>query len=82
MLLQVCDIARQWIAKLIVHLFPLPGSQTVRVLTAYAVAGAGGLVVERGAGGDAVYLAALFDVHKRLVPDGGARWAARSSEQH
>lgn len=75
--LQVRDIARQRIAEVIRALFPDLDDRAVEVLTAYAVAGADGLFVQREINGGTVDLVAMFELHGRLVYDAAARMAAK-----
>jgi AcrR family transcriptional regulator len=76
--LQVRDVARQKIAKVIETLMPGLDESAVRALTTYAIAGADGLFVQREISGDAVDLVAMFELHARLVYEAATRMAAGS----
>jgi AcrR family transcriptional regulator len=74
--LQVRDIAGQKITEVIRTLFPDIDDGCAGALTTYAVAGADGLFVQREINGDSVDLAAMFELHARLVHDAAARMAS------
>ncbi|MFJ8629275.1 TetR/AcrR family transcriptional regulator [Streptomyces sp. NPDC093568] len=76
--LDVRDIARRRIADMFRTLFPSLDEDVVRTLTTYAMAGADGLFVHREIAGDGVDLAAMFELHVRLVYEAAVRAAARS----
>ncbi|MFH9657546.1 TetR family transcriptional regulator [Streptomyces sp. NPDC017248] len=76
--LEVRDIARQKIGEVVRFLLPDLADDAVHLLTAYAVAGADGLFVQREINGDDVDLVALFELHARLVYAEAERLAARS----
>ncbi|MFD7417567.1 TetR/AcrR family transcriptional regulator [Kitasatospora purpeofusca] len=76
--LQVRDIAGAKIVEMAQVLVPDLDEESVRLLTAYAVAGADGLFVQREIHGDAVDLVALFELHAQLVYEAATRMAARS----
>jgi AcrR family transcriptional regulator len=76
--LQVRDVARQKIAKVIETLMPGLDESAVRALTTYAIAGADGLFVQREISGDAIDLVAMFELHARLVYEAATRMAAGS----
>ncbi|WP_328869567.1 TetR/AcrR family transcriptional regulator [Streptomyces sp. NBC_00287] len=76
--LQVRAIAAQRVAAIIKTLTPDLDEDAVHTLTAYAVAGADGLFVHREIHGDSVDLAAMFELHVRLVHDAALGMAARS----
>lgn len=78
--LQVRDIAGAKIVEMAQALVPDLDEESARMLTAYAVAGADGLFVQREIHGDAVDLVAMFQLHAQLVYEAAVRMAARSQE--
>ncbi|HTJ72112.1 MAG TPA: TetR/AcrR family transcriptional regulator [Actinospica sp.] len=75
--LEVREIARQRIAEVMATLFPALPAAAVQTLTAYAVAGADGLFVQREVAGDGVDLVAMFELHAQLIYDAAVRLEAR-----
>ena len=75
--LQVRDVTRQKITEVIEALVPDLHEDDVRTLSAYAVAGADGLFIQREITGDGVDLVALFTLHAQLVYEAAVRMAAR-----
>ncbi|MFB7908725.1 TetR family transcriptional regulator [Kitasatospora sp. NPDC056076] len=78
--LQVREIAGAKIAEMARELVPDLDEESVRLLTAYAVAGADGLFVQREINGDGVDLVAMFELHARLVYEAATRMAAAKEE--
>ncbi|WP_097991832.1 TetR family transcriptional regulator [Streptomyces sp. f51] len=75
--LHVRDIASAKIAEMAETLVPGLDKEAVRILTAYAVAGADGLFVQREINGDALDLVAMFELHAQLVFEAATRMATR-----
>ena len=71
--LETRHIARRKIEEVAAELFPDLSDASVRTLATYAVAGADGLFVHREIHGETVDLAALFDLHARLVFEAATR---------
>ncbi|MEU9456855.1 helix-turn-helix domain-containing protein [Streptomyces sp. NPDC048277] len=80
--LRIRATAAQRIAEMIAALFPALGEDAVRSLTVYAMAGADGLFVQRQIHGGTVDLAAMFELHARLLHDAAARMAQEGDERH
>ncbi|MEU6845609.1 TetR/AcrR family transcriptional regulator [Streptomyces sp. NPDC046716] len=78
--LQVRDIAGAKIVEMARTLVPTLDEESVRLLTAYAIAGADGLFVQREIHGDAVDLVAMFELHAELVYAAAVRMAAKGEE--
>ncbi len=78
--LQVREIAGARIAQVIEELFPALDAAAVHTLTTYAVAGADGLFVQREIGGNSVDLAAMFELHARLLFDAATAMNAERTQ--
>jgi AcrR family transcriptional regulator len=76
--LQVRAEAYQQLADKFREFMPGLSDGDVRLLATYAMAGADGLFIAKEIGGDAVDLAALFELHGRTIYDLARRLAASS----
>ncbi|MEU8404957.1 TetR/AcrR family transcriptional regulator [Micromonospora sp. NPDC048842] len=80
--LQVREVARQRFIEMIETLLPDLDPGDVRTVVTYALAGADGLFLQREIHGDAVDLAAMFELHARLVYEAALRMAPGASHDH
>ncbi|MCX5121956.1 TetR/AcrR family transcriptional regulator [Micromonospora sp. NBC_00362] len=80
--LQVREVARQKFIEMIETLLPDLDPGDVRTVVTYALAGADGLFLQREIHGDAVDLAAMFELHARLVYEAALRMAPGASHDH